>query len=273
MIRQFLPRKCECVYRTRVGQGKGKWVRVRVLKMAFPALNIGLCPVPSGVTREDVAAVRRRWNAAVGVPIVARKDWHRWSASDKRRLVHDVARNAQGARDNFVTVYEEKALEDVFVYEEWSVEHVVPQSKCPSAQGDVLNMTEATRSANSRRGNLPLVLWREDNGPTRDDAEFRTFDGIRHFAPPPQQRARLARKWLCVRASHACAAPMSTMQHRMLREIIAVAKTHPPSAVEVRVAMEVLFKTGLRNPLVLGENVAQWYDCPVWQQMVCGGVL
>ena len=94
--RQFLPRKCEYIYRTRVGQGKGKWVRVCVLKIAFPALNLGPRPVPSGVTREDVAAVRRRWNAAVGVPIVARKDWHRWSASDKRRLVHDVARNAQG---------------------------------------------------------------------------------------------------------------------------------------------------------------------------------
>lgn len=55
MSRQFLPRKCEYTYRTRVGQGKGKWVRVCVLKMAFPALNLGLRPVPSGVTRYRTA--------------------------------------------------------------------------------------------------------------------------------------------------------------------------------------------------------------------------
>ena len=223
--------------------------------------------MPPPPTCQDVEETRKEWHAAVGDARVRFKPWQSWTSDDKRRLVHEMARDAQLSSEDFVSVYEEKDIDDILRDQEWSVEHVLPRSKCPEAEGDVLNMTVATRSANSHRSNLPLVLWPDRGLPTRNDDE-RTFEGVAHFAPPEGQRARLARKWLCARATHACAAPMSSKQRQMLPEIVALAKADAPSDIERRVSEAVRRATGLRNPLVLDARPARWYDCVAWRALL-----
>lgn len=226
-------------------------------------LNVPTCP-------QDLEATRERWLEAVGLANVDLKSWKSWTSKEKHELVHEIARDAQRPREDFFSVYEEKDVDNIMRDREWSVEHVWPRSKCPEAEGDVLNMTVATRAANSRRSNLPLVLWRDEGLPTRDTDVY-TFEGVKHFVPPPAQRARLARKWLCTRATHACAAPMSSKQREKLTAIVLLAKFDKPSDIERRVSEAVYAATGLRNPLVLDEEPERWYDCAAWRALLVQG--
>lgn len=227
-----------------------------------------MLPSLSNLACQDIDTTRRRWREAVGDIGVEFRAWSSWSSSDKMEFVHKLAQNAQLPLEEFVSVYDQVDIDELLSTNRYSVEHVLPRSKCPEAQGNVLNMTFATRSANSSRSNLPLVLW-PDRGIATNKSKIRTFDGIRHFVPPVEQRARLARKWLCVRATHSCQVP-SAMQQKMLPEIIALAKHDPPSSLEFRVATALKAATGLSNPLILDANPERWYGCPAWRALVRG---
>ena len=173
---------------------------------------------------------RAEWLAATGKSSPTSRSWKGFKARDKRRLVHQVAQRAQTAEQDYFTPYLKSDIDDIMEQGQWSVEHVVPRSKCQAAQGDAWNFVEANRSENSARSNLPPKLWPDDPNQLQT-SKFQTWEGERHYAPPADERARLARKWLYTRATYACTA-MSRAQRTHLPEIIALAKHTPPSPTE-----------------------------------------
>ena len=236
----------------------------------FPGLFLK-APRPTGLGcgTADIDDVRAAWFAATGKTWKTSRSWKGFDAQDKRRLVHDVARAAQTEEQDYYTPYREMSMDKVTEKRVWSVEHVVPRSKCQMAQGDPWNFIEAVRSENSARSNLPLKLW-PDEPDQLATAKFQTWSGEQHYAPPPHQRARLARKWLYTRATYGCL-PMSHAQREHLPAIVALARHTPPDVIEVNVAKQLEALTGTRNPLILDSAPERWYDDVAWRALVgCG---
>lgn len=215
---------------------------------------------------DDLRDVRAAWFKATQRAQAAHKSWKSFDAQDKRRLVHQVAQRAQTDERDYFTPYLEVDIDDIISNGQWSVEHVVPRSKCKVAEGDVWNFVEADRRENSARSNLPLKLW-PDKPNQIPTSKFQTFNNEVHYAPPSDQRARLARKWLYTQAMYQCA-PMSSAQRAHLPEIIALAKRAPPDTVELNVAKQLEVLTGTRNPLILDAEPSRWYDSPEWRALV-----
>lgn len=221
------------------------------------------------------------------------KSWSSLRGRDKWQLMHAVASEADVDKDDdkdddggddagdddqsYLTPYDELDIDIVMKEGQWSVEHVVPRShvlnEASNAKSDPLGWMTATRSANSRRSNLPLVLWNvEDqfrdrklfiipNSRIRLDREW-------HYAAPLQQRARLARKWLYIRATYADdLRPPSRAQIENSAEIIALAKNFPVYPAEMRT--NEIYKDILdwSNPL-LSEDANRWYDDAAWRHRV-----
>ena len=154
---------------------------------------------------------------------------------------------------------------------QWSVEHVVPRSHVRRgvASSDPIGWIEATRSANSRRSNLPLYLWQ---GPERGSVAENTVvevDGVSHFVPPVAQRARLARKWLFIRATYMGGQlePPSVAQTKHAAAIIAHVKDTPIQEAEERMNRLYRKKFGWVNPL-LEDGANAWLDDPSWQHLI-----
>lgn len=223
---------------------------------------------PTGLAcgTSDIDDVRAAWFSATGKTWKTSRSWKGFDAQDKRRLLHDVARRAQTEEDDYYTPYREMSMNKVTEKRVWSVEHVVPRSLCQMAQGDPWNFIEAVRSENSARSNLPLKLW-PDGSDQLSISKFQTWSGEKHYAPPPHQRARLARKWLYTRATYGCL-PMSNAQREHLSEIIALARHTPPDVIEVNVAKQLETLTGTRNPLILDNKPERWYDNVSWRALV-----
>ncbi len=215
---------------------------------------------------DELANIRAEWFAATSKSRRGSKSWKSFDAQDKRRLVHRVAQRAQTDKDDYLTPYLQVDIDDLLEQRRWSVEHVVPRSKCQLAEGDAWNFIEADRRENSTRSNLPLKLWPDDKEQLQL-SKFQTWSGVRHYAPPSAQRARLARKWLYTRATYECA-PMSRAQREHLPAIIALAKHDVPSQIEVNVAKQLERLTGTRNPLILDDTPSRWYDSPAWRALV-----
>ena len=97
-----------------------------------------------------------------------------------------------------------------------------------------------------------------------------TIDGERHYIFPLEQRARLARKWMYMRATYNRAvAPVSRAQYSNRANIVALAKTFPVQEAETSVNEQHETAFGLTNPL-LGPNPDTYYDDPAWRAMVFG---
>ena len=192
-----------------------------------------------------------RWLAACGTrPTLAR--WKNMRGRHKFSLLHSVAMQADDEENgNYLTAYEQIDIDDIGLRR--SVEHVLPRSRAGAngkAKNDPNGWAVATQRANSSRGNLPLVLW---------DGEA---EG--HFSPPMEQRARLARKWLFLRATYSGLDPPSVEQLRNLTAIFEMAK-EPPGRAEARVNEIYRRELGWSNPLIPNPR---WLDDPGWRQMV-----
>lgn len=233
--------------------------------MPLPVLALPLHRA-TGCKAGDVNATRAAWFAATQRARATSRPWKNFSSRDKRRLVHQVAQRAQTDKRDYLTPYLQADVDDVLAQNRWSVEHVVPRSRCQAAEGDPWNFVEADRRENSVRSSLPLKLWPDERGqvPT---SKFQAFNGERHYVPPPGQRARLARKWLYTRATYGCT-PMSSAQEAHLPKIIALAKRSPPDTIETNVAKQLEALTGTRNPLILDAEPSRWYDSPTWRALV-----
>lgn len=232
--------------------------------------------VTTGVCQDPVAvkAVRTRWIKACGVrPHM--KHWKKLKGKDKRRLLHSVAERADDDDDlhgAYLTVYDQMDIDDVMKNRVWSVEHVVPRSHINGrgpgdAEDDFVGWVVATRSANSQRGNKPLMLWNDKDGQLAFGPIL--IDGKMHFAPPSAQRARLARKWLFLRATYPDIDPPSKAQQRHASDIVALAQHDRPSKAELRVNQDHRMRHGWANPL-LESGAEKFYSDPEWRALVFG---
>jgi hypothetical protein len=227
----------------------------------------------------SVVAIAKAWRAACG----KRPEFKRWTTlreRDKDELLHEVAARADddttpgGA---YLTAYKQAPICKVFEHGDESVEHVVPRSSVHGGAGgdaedDPVGWIEAVTSLNRKRSNYPLVLWKIAHRPYVLDNTTVRIEGEKHFVPPVAQRARLARKWLFIRATYPDDVdPPSAGQRAHAEQIVALAKKHLPSTAEMQVHRIHRTTMGWGNPL-LDEHAVRWYDDPAWRALVFGGL-
>lgn len=217
--------------------------------------------------------VVKEWRVACGT----RPDWKSWddlSGKDKKKLLHLLAQDCSDPSDAetaYVSVYDRVGIERVMARELWSVEHVLPRSKVNgrdpgNGENDPLGWVEATRTANSRRSNTPLVLWQERSGMYVREKVF--LDGVEHFVPPADQRARLARKWAFVRATYPNeVAPPSAAQRAHAADICALMKHTKPFSYELCVNQRFRNTYGYGNPL-LESDADKWLHNPAFRNLI-----
>lgn len=227
-------------------------------------------------TTDVYAHIRKRWLTACGTRPDDFKDYKHLNSDDKDQLLHMLANIADDdqAGINYLSAYEERDIDDFYVAR--SVEHVVPQShsKGTKASNDPLGWIVATQNENSRRSNLPLYLWMDfTSGELVRIALRRTIvrvDGDRHYVPPVDQRARLARKWLFIRATYPGIQPMSNAQKKHFAQIVALARHYPIQDAERRMNEMYRANYNWANPLI-EENASIWLTDTEWRNMVMSG--
>lgn len=195
--------------------------------------------------------------------------------NDKYRLLHSVAADADddvAVDGDYLTAYEQLDIDEVMERRIYSVEHVVPRShidgRLPSVgEDDPVGWIEATRDANSRRSNYPLYLWESPDGSIALANTTVRVDGEWHWVPPIAQRARLARKWMFVRATYEGIQAPSKAQTRRAAQIVALAQHFPIQPAERRVNEHFRDTLEWANPLIEAD-AARWYGDVAWRARV-----
>ena len=101
-----------------------------------------------------------------------------------------------------------------------------------------------------------------------EDLDRLHTDGVLHYVPPLEQRARLARKWLFIRATYADEVDAPTSAQRAhSHDIVALAKHFPIQPAEQRVNDEYRNTLSWANPL-LEANSDRWYQSTAWRALV-----
>ena len=208
------------------------------------------------------------WYRACG----ARPDFEPWknvSGEQKYSLLHGIALKAEG---EYLSAYQQVDIDSIMRDGLYSVEHVVPRShvngRLPGkAENDPIGWIVATRRSNSARSNSPLVLW------LTGDSEYATnttvrIDGVQHYVPPIEQRARLARKWLFIRATYGTIDEPSAAQMRHAEDILELARGKPLES-ELSVNQEYRKLLNWANP-ILEEGGSSWFEDEAWVARVFG---
>ena len=228
--------------------------------------------------------IKVRWLSACGANRPNFKSWKNLTGKDKKRLMHAVAAEADEDNEddkddkddedgNYLTPYDEVDIDDVLGRRIWSVEHVIPRSHVisddTSAKNDPLGWMTATRTANSQRSNYPLMLWPDqNNGQLALPRTLVRFEGELHYVPPLEQRARIARKWMYMRATYSGdLKPPSRAQRLYSAQIVAWAKAYPMQPAEQRVNDLYNSVFEWSNPL-LSPGTEEWYDNVEWRHLV-----
>jgi len=221
--------------------------------MSLPPLKLRL--VSSQNVRKSVT---KRWLKAVGeIP-----DLPLWKSAGQRKhdWLHTLASKAEG----YVSAYEELTMDELMQTRRYSVEHVVPRSRIDDisdAESDPNGWVEASRRANSTRSNLPLLLWPDKQIDSKFRDYFKVCEGVVHYVPPPDQRARLARKWLYMHATYPHDIyPPSVAQLMNLNDIIELARSSPISESEQSVSDALRDLLGFGNPLLTDEADSFYED-------------
>lgn len=225
-------------------------------------------------------SIMQQWEKACGGRKPVFKRWERCDSKDKFALLYDLALKASKQVDlkSYTAAYSNVPIQEVMSATEWgdkhSVEHVVPRSHVAGsdshvAEDDPNGWIVATRSANSTRSNHPLYLWFESSSrmPLTD---FVYYD-VSHFFVPEENRARVARKWLYMRATYSDSGalqPMSNAQREHFSRIIALVEQHPPSDIEKAVDAQLRGMFGWSNPLIHSPNPNDWLGNPEWRSLI-----
>jgi len=222
--------------------------------------------------------VRTRWLLACGThPNFM--SWKRMRGKHKHALLHSVADAAdddESENGDYLSAYEQRDIDELLAMDLHSVEHVVPRSHVNggdpgAAENDPIGWIVATRSANSRRSNWPLYLWPDPDSSIAIADTFVRVDGEQHYVPPLEQRARLARKWLFIRATYPGISTPSAAQTRRASKIIELAQYWPVQSAEQRVNQIYRKNLGWGNPL-LEDKPEQWYADAAWCDLIFGAV-
>ena len=221
-----------------------------------------------------------------GAGFVARPRFKTWK-SVKGREKHefyeliDASENDRYSGGQYEGPYTGDDIDVIMKSGKWSIEHVLPRfmvnGRAPGeAEEDWLGWDVADRDANSRRSSLPLVLW-----PTSDLPVGRVvIDGRPHFNPLDKHKARLARKWLFLRATYFEVddlKPPSSAQRQHASSIVQTVKNTPIGYAERRFQrlleehVSAKFGTTWVNPLYR-ERASVYLDSSDWNALVFGGL-
>ena len=223
------------------------------------------------------SGLRDRWLQACGTRPNF-KSWKRMRGKDKYRLLHGVAAKADDDIEpdgDYLSAYEQVDIDDMLARKrQWSVEHVVPRSfiygrEPGPGENDPNGWIEATGSSNSRRSNHPLYLWPNPDGMLAPPNTLVIVDNELHYVPPPEQRGRLARKWLFIRATYMGITPPSRAQKLRAAQIVALAQHDPIHPAERRVNEHYRRELGWANPLI-EDGAEVWYESVEWRAFIFG---
>ena len=207
------------------------------------------------------------------------KIWKYVKGKEKRKF-YDLINRAENDRfsnGQYQGPYSADDIDVIMKNKKWSIEHVLPRflvnGRAPGeAEEDWLGWDVADRDANSARSSLPLVLW-----PTPDLPAGRVrIDGVVHYNPIEEHKARLARKWLFLRATYSnvdCLEPPSAAQkiHALetIKNVRSVRIGYAESRFQVFLQEYVAerFKTTWKNPLY-GANPELFLDNEEWRALV-----
>ena len=133
-------------------------------------------------------------------------------------------------------------IDELMNHKRYSIEHVVPRSLINGGgpgrgEDDLFGWEFETRRMNATRSNLPLVLWPTPGLPV---GRVEIDGDVTHFNPMEIHKARLARRWLYIRAVYGLHEDLespSESQKKHADEIIAVVKTQYVGYAEKRMAV------------------------------------
>jgi hypothetical protein len=205
------------------------------------------------------------------------KSWKNVRGKNKRILLHHYAARADDDVEtggDYLSAYDQMDIDEILERNTYSVEHVVPRShiygkNSGPGEDDPIGWVEATRAANSRRSNYPLYLWPNPDGTLAPPNTLVTVDNELHYVPPSEQRGRLARKWLFIRATYTGIQPPSAAQRNRAAEIVALAQYGQIQPAERRVNRDYRRRLGWANPL-LEYGAERWYGDAEWLALVFG---
>lgn len=243
------------------------------------ALSIG-CYAPP----DEYQIAWERWIGActAGTGYDARPDFKRWKSvkgKEKHEFYELINRseNDRFSAGQYEGPYTGDDIDVIMQNEKWSIEHVLPRSRvngrdAGEAEEDWLGWDVANRDANSDRSNIPLVLW-----PTPDLPTGRVrVGGVAHYNPLEAHKARLARKWLFLRATYFqvdYVDPPSAAQRERATDIIQHVRSTPVGYAERRFQAFLeeyaskRFKTTWKNPLY-GATASLFLDDDDWRALV-----
>ena len=228
----------------------------------------------------------KEWIAAVteGKGIASRPKFKSWKAlrgDDKQdfyKLV-DESENDRFSMGQYDTPYTGDDIDVVLKSGTWSIEHVLPRlfvngRDAGEAEDDWLGWDVADRDANSARSALPLVLWPM---PSTKVGRVRIGREI-HFNPLEEHKARLARRWLFLRATYSkidSLTPPSRAQKRHAKEILEHVRDTRIGYAEERFQLLLQqyivkrFDTAWTNPLY-GTDARKYLEDAAWRALVFG---
>lgn len=226
-------------------------------------------PLPLITLRTDApdfcrTKLQQRWRAASGEGNF--RPWNALRSRDKKNLFHNIALSLAEQGMVVRSAYEEIPIHTLMKMKKYSIEHIVPRIKINGrlpgdAENDPRGWWIADRATNSLRGNLPLALWPDPPGGPFPVKFIHRVGGVKHFFPPHDQRAMLARIWLFVRYNYRCLDvidPPSAAQIENEEHICALAKVDfLPQEVEMNKKFKELY--GVSNPLI---EDSSWLDDP-----------
>ena len=133
-------------------------------------------------------------------------------------------------------------IDELMNHKRYSIEHVVPRSLINGGdpgrgEDDLFGWEPETRRMNATRSNLPLVLWPTPGLPV---GRVEIDGDVTHFNPIEIHKARLARRWLYIRATYGLHEDLespSDAQKKHAASIIELVKTKNVDYAEKRMAM------------------------------------
>ena len=240
--------------------------------MLLPSLNLKIGCGSYDAKQDLLCDESLRWlKACGGKEHPEFKKWRNVRSKDKNAF-HEIV---QSLGNKYMTSYTNSSVKTLRERHKQSIEHILPRSfvngrLSGAAENDPFSWASVDRNSNSTRSNLPLVLW-----PTFSlDEGIVEIGGEKHFNPPADHRARLARRWVYVRATYALIddlAPPSVAQVKNADAIFSLIATTTPSKEELELHAKLSEKyDGWVNPLITDGEERAGFLTYGFKQLVFG---
>jgi len=252
---------------------------------AAPAANaVGPHSAPFRPRLRQIRAHMSWIRACGGWPNVPSfKKWRSLNGESKSQFydIVNLSENDKFSNGQYNCPYSGMDIDKLLKRGIFSIEHVVPRSLINASapgvgENDPFGWEPETRHMNSKRSNLPLVLW-----PTPAEipvvGRVRIDGDVEHFNPLEGHKARLARRWMYVRATYGLyetIEPPTDAQKQNADAIIEMVKTTSAGYAEARMArlttryVHETYHSTWTNPLYEKDAALQFLNDDDWKCFV-----